>query len=442
LQLDEMEIDILTIPDIEDQLIGKFSDGTLEVTGAYYSPIIDRTKDLGYLRVVSPFYFDFKQKMKVEADSSLKISAFWIAVPREGMSGKDLFNQLCNQTKLDRNSFYLTIMNGDKPIKISRNSASIIDSEFLVSSKLNMKKLTAGSPAMTIQVEIEKRKAEIKASPDMTIRELVEAIDIATGIPSSTARVIYDSEILNHEHKTLKELGIKDGEKVSVLRGSEIGVKIDETVVLENCMIDFVDIANEKGIEKRQWSDKAPKWRMVKYGLSVEGICKNANCEANGKYVIINKEIGKVFDLHEDYESNKCPICSERVVIELCAFNNCLYTYVGKKYTESGKPAVVKSQDWKDAGDEYNRYNPEKSGMTKWFSLKISTRELPKDYKDKKICPICEKRILEKPTVLKCKHEYHSGCVKHSLDLQSSGTTDCVLCSEPSTITSLGSTSV
>jgi hypothetical protein len=58
----------------------------------------------------------------------------------------------------------------------------------------------------------------------------------------------------------------------------------------------FVDMSNTNALERRQWSSKAPQWRVAMPGLSVEGVCTNRECEAFDRSVIINKHHG-TFDL-------------------------------------------------------------------------------------------------------------------------------------------------
>ena len=54
-----------------------------------------------------------------------------------------------------------------------------------------------------------------------------------------------------------------------------------------NGIIEFTDFA-DKNLERRDWSSKAPKWRIAKFGLCVEGKCTNESCEANGNMVVVS----------------------------------------------------------------------------------------------------------------------------------------------------------
>lgn len=84
---------------------------------------------------------------------------------------------------------------------------------------------------------------------------------------------------------------------------------------------------------------------MVSPGLSLEGLCTNAQCKAFLRDVIVNKRMG-VFDLIYDDDTNKCPMCKEHVKCDTCAFNNCEYSYTGVILEDGEIPKKVTSTNF------------------------------------------------------------------------------------------------
>ena len=72
------------------------------------------------------------------------------------------------------------------------------------------------------------------------------------------------------------------------------------------------------------WSQDAPD------GVTIEGICRNEKCLANGHAVISNHYYSDV-TLHAGVKSTSsyCPSCGQEVIPMTCGFNNCWYRFVG-----------------------------------------------------------------------------------------------------------------
>jgi len=284
-----------------------------------------------------------------------------------------MYDQVHKQTKLEKNLFYLTLIKESRSIRISRNSPQVIGARILRGCKLLVSKISIVNPQMTIKLEIAKKIEDFKVASEYTVRDIVEIIDIKYLIPSSTMRAVYEVEVLSNDTMTLKELGVKAGEKICVLRGSETIENSDTNVNYETFSMRFADISYPTALQKLQWAKSAPEWLIARPGLCLEGKCTNSKCKANGNMVIVNKGIGKPYDLREDKYMNNCPICSKYVDVELCAFNNCLYHYSGRKYVEKGKPSVlVKPQEKLKARDEYCRYSVDKVSTLEWDTLVIN----------------------------------------------------------------------
>lgn len=137
--------------------------------------------------------------------------------------------------------------------------------------------------------------------------------------------------------------------------------------------IDFTDLTKmrEGAMKVREWGKNAPTWRRVKNGLCIEGQCRTRSCNAYQKTVICNWGIGKEFDLGTHSKYVECPICQQHVNPTTCAFNNCDWTFRGKKWTsyEEGEQRV--SEGPFTAGDAYHLFDDKV--QTRWCKLKIQT---------------------------------------------------------------------
>ena len=102
----------------------------------------------------------------------------------------------------------------------------------------------------------------------------------------------------------------------------------------------FVDMANEAGLQRHQWSRRAPKWRTASSGLNLEGRCTNSACEAYEKMVIMRMEFG-VFDIQMDSnaQTTRCPCCQTFVQPLTCGFTDCEWKWTGLK----GQPTCTQN---------------------------------------------------------------------------------------------------
>ena len=133
--------------------------------------------------------------------------------------------------------------------------------------------------------------------------------------------------------------------------------------------INFTDV--EKGlIDNLSFSYKAPKWRRVKEGLNIFGICKKKNCQAFNKEVIHKVGNNKNYNLQENIINIKCPICGGIIIPITCGFWKCEYQFEGDKI-ENGelKHVNIKCRETKDDNFEY--YNPFDNGSVIWTNLNI-----------------------------------------------------------------------
>ena len=84
------------------------------------------------------------------------------------------------------------------------------------------------------------------------------------------------------------------------------------------------------------------RWRTVRRGLNVEGICRNSGCAAHGKMVIDCKGM-VAFSLLAD--KAHCPECHTQFQPTTCGFYDCMWAFDGRKEGKDGPEDV--SGNWK-----------------------------------------------------------------------------------------------
>ena len=169
---------------------------------------------------------------------------------------------------------------------------------------------------------------------------------------------------------------------------------------------------------------------MVRSGLCLEGKCTNSKCKANGQMVIMNMAVPICYQLNmPSRKPTECPICHTYVQPVTCAFNNCMWRYLGIKQTSKG-PERCKSE-WANAGDSYHRFD--ESSQAKWASLVLETKvDLAKYGNDSQYkaclklygregfqstdvfeCAICLDNTTKHEISLSpnCTHSFHKSCL-------------------------------
>ncbi|CAF2995409.1 unnamed protein product [Rotaria sp. Silwood2] len=104
--------------------------------------------------------------------------------------------------------------------------------------------------------------------------------------------------------------------------------------------------------------DELP-WRRVKPGISLLGKCKNSNCKAYEKEVVIPIGFRK-FDVLTDSDSSnaKCPMCAKYVDTLKLGFNKCQWKMSGIKQARQSEPPERFSEDWSNThGNSLLEYN-------------------------------------------------------------------------------------
>jgi len=138
----------------------------------------------------------------------------------------------------------------------------------------------------------------------------------------------------------------------------------------------FMD-PSDATIKQFSLSKKAPKWRIISEGLNIFGICENPECEAHKKEVIYRTlkykslpEEGLLFDMLENRDKIRCPICNKLIDPKTCGFYKCEYQFRGQK-KENLEVKKYDSKPKETEGNKVSYYEPKGKKQTIWFKLKI-----------------------------------------------------------------------
>ena len=321
--------------------------------------------------------------------------------------GASMFLIINNQAHLNKEPG-LIVISDHCPLK-----DSFIESETIVLKDMAALAL-AQQEVIKIAVTLKDEAFGITAEVTDTLEQLKRRVHEQQSIVPDQQRYFYEGNEL-HDSMMLCECGIQEGSNLQLSLRPYGGCSGGP----------FVDVSNTAGISNLRWSQSAPNWRVAAPGLCIEGFCNNKQCAAHSKQVIINMYYGK-YDLKADEEKCKCPICKHKVQSVTCAFNKCLYCYSGLKRTADGGLKRLVSQEWLNAGELYQYFDPNKSRSVDWKALKLHTRPRPYDGKPlQPLCPICRGGLETKFKTLVCGHKYHEKCYE---SMCNDFTTECLLC--------------
>ncbi|CAF4894941.1 unnamed protein product [Rotaria sp. Silwood1] len=133
----------------------------------------------------------------------------------------------------------------------------------------------------------------------------------------------------------------------------------------------FVDLSKDNGLKRIEWSSSAPRWRIARPGICIEGKCSNQFCIAHKQLVIINIGIREFNLLNESHKMSKCPECSKYVEPITCAFNNCIWRWEGLLQAASDTEPREVSGGWKQADNAYHRFDENVNGAAVWRQLNL-----------------------------------------------------------------------
>ena len=171
------------------------------------------------------------------------------------------------------------------------------------------------------------------------------------------------------EDDVIKEVGI-----------SNLDNNVDLVIDPKGNVIDFGDRKKAKQIS-RKISETAQKWRYIKKGLNILGICTNEKCEANKKEIIYNARYGK-FDLSNEDDRKKvvCPLCKNNVVPKTCGFFKCKYKITAEYFEETDKKfekeTKMDDEEEKTTEDEELLFFQPPENAKHYLELKIETSPL------------------------------------------------------------------
>ena len=141
-------------------------------------------------------------------------------------------------------------------------------------------------------------------------------------------------------------------------------------------LLKFSDVSKEK-IKNLSFSKNAPKYRIVRKGLNIFGICMFPKCEAHKKEVVYipkkmileDNEYFK-FNINEEIKNILCPLCNKIIKTKTIGFYQCEYQIKGEKI-ENGDPVQYDSKPKETKDDKFEYFDPEENGEADWTELVI-----------------------------------------------------------------------
>ena len=226
---------------------------------------------------------------------------------------------------------------------------------------------------LTLLIHWRERNIEVQYDSSCKIRDFISDITLKYTGKATVRKEEYivkcNEIILNNEgtlDKKLEDIELDDYDIIELIRSYEMNAG-------GSYGIDMADMSNESGLVQCNYSKNAAKWNKITKGLNVSGICQNQYCEAYNKE--IDCKIGmKRFNLVENADEIRCPMCNREIEPITCTFCKCEKKMERKK-KENGETKNVRT-DWKRVEKDYEYYEPSKSGIVRWLMLIIETRPL------------------------------------------------------------------
>jgi len=208
-----------------------------------------------------------------------------------------------------------------------------------------------------------------------TVKDLINEIFKETDISKENKLELYLNETKLNFNRELSDYGIKDKSIIKYKKSPKI---IGGSSGSTNLDISFLDPnENLENDNKKIFNfvKTAPDYRKVKYGLNVEGICKNEKCIAYNKKVIINLKYGN-FNLRYDIDKIYCPMCKNLVEYNSIGFSSCKYRFDGIKREKEGKDcnySNLSKDDYYYVGKRFELFK-ENVEKISWLSLKLDVQ--------------------------------------------------------------------
>lgn len=217
---------------------------------------------------------------------------------------------------------------------------------------------------------------DFDVTPSTTVGQLkqllVKRVENLTIITEDELRKSYfdfDGDQLDTDDNLLEWHGVEDQSRLEYIEPFQGGTRNP------GCFqrgAKFLNVTDERGLQRAEWSKVAPEWRRVNRGLVLEGICENEKCKAYKKQVAISMNY-RTFDVVSDPDIDKtlCPMCREFVEPTTCGFNNCWWKFEGLCKMKDKKAPQLCSSDWKYADDAYHSFDQETTETINWLRLKF-----------------------------------------------------------------------
>ncbi|CAF5120064.1 unnamed protein product [Rotaria magnacalcarata] len=197
--------------------------------------------------------------------------------------------------------------------------------------------------------------------------EKVNNITTITAEDLQTSYFDFEGDKLDTDENTLKIYGVEEKSRLKYVESMNRPSRDPDS--LGGVGAKFVDVSNEKGLQRIEWAKNAPEWRRVDRGFVLEGICTSPKCKATGQTVAISMHY-RNYDITSEPDLLKsiCPMCKEYVDPKTCGFNNCWWRIDGTK-KEYGKPPKSIKSEWRYADNAYHYFDEKLSGTTSWLRL-------------------------------------------------------------------------
>ena len=138
----------------------------------------------------------------------------------------------------------------------------------------------------------------------------------------------------------------------------------------------FTDVSKNE-VKQMKLIKNGPSWRYVSAGLNIFGNCENKKCIAYNQEVVYRTNYfnevpvdGYVFNMNQEQQNIRCPICYKIIEPKTCGFWKCEYQFIGKKKVD-GEIEKYESKPKETKGENFEYFDAFDNGETIWYELSI-----------------------------------------------------------------------
>ena len=148
----------------------------------------------------------------------------------------------------------------------------------------------------------------------------------------------------------------------------------------------FTDVSKNE-VKQLKLIKNGPSWRYVSAGLNIFGNCENKKCIAYNQEVVYRTNYfnevpvdGYVFNMNQEQQNIRCPICYKIIEPKTCGFWKCEYQFIGKKKVD-GEIEKYESKPKETQGENFEYFDAIDNGETIWYelSIRVSPRQETRD---------------------------------------------------------------